>query len=184
MNDMEIEKIKIATIKSLKKIIDELEDIRIEGKLSYKFNTKDLNNNQFIDNLLNEIKNKTNHKKYKYIYTFHLSENSNLDEVYTNYKYCKENKKFERAYARLNNKSHCLYVGSSKGLVPRIKQHLGFGPKGTYAMQIYYWCEDLYLDIVINLYAFVSDIDPRAFQAFEDGAWNFYRPMLGRQGKR
>ena len=113
-----------------------------------------------------------------------MPDESILDNVYTSYKTAKENKKSERAYARLNKKSHCLYVGSSKGLVPRIKQHLGFGPKGTFAMQLCYWCEGLDLDITLKIYAFGNGISVKAFQAFEDGAWDSLKPMLGRQGKK
>lgn len=181
---MEIEKVKKATITDLVSIIDDIKNIRFEEKLSYKFNTKDLQNVQFVENFLNNIKKQINHNKYKYIYTFCLPGNFPLDSIYNRYKNAKESKKSERAYARLNRKSRCLYVGSSKGLIPRIKQHLGFGPKGTFAMQLCYWCENLDLDITLNIYAFGNGISIKAFQAFEDGAWNSLKPMLGRQGKK
>jgi len=181
---MEIEKVQKATINDLVSIIDDIKNIRLEEKLSYKFNTKDLQNVQFVENFLNNIKKQINHTKYKYIYTFCLPDNFPLDSIYDRYRNAKESKKSERAYARLNRKSRCLYVGSSKGLPPRIKQHLGFGPKGTFAMQLCYWCENLDLDITLNIYAFGNGISIKAFQAFEDGAWNSLKPMLGRQGKK
>ena len=181
---MEIEKVKKATIADFVSIIEELKNIRFEEKLSYKFNTKDLQNVEFVKRSLNNIKKQINHNKYKYIYTFCMPDNFLLDSIYTKYKDVKESKKSERAYARLNRKSRCLYVGSSKGLIPRIKQHLGFGPKGTFAMQLCYWCENLDLDITLNIYAFGNGISIKAFQAFEDGAWNSLKPMLGRQGKK
>jgi hypothetical protein len=181
---MEIEKVKNATIKDLTSIIDDLKHIQFEEQLSYQFNTNDLQSPQFVDDFLSEIKKRIDHKKYKYIYTFYLPDNSRLDSIYNKYQNAKESKKLERAYARLNKKSHCLYVGSSKGIIPRIKQHLGFGPKGTFAMQLCCWCEDLDLDITLNIYAFGDGIGNKAFQAFEDGAWNFLKPMLGRQGKK
>ena len=181
---MEIEKVKKATIADLVLIISDIKNIRFEEKLSYKFNTKDLQNVQFVENFLNNIKKQIYHNKYKYIYTFCLPYNFPLDSIYNRYKNAKESTKLERAYARLNRKSRCLYVGSSKGLIPRIKQHLGFGPKGTYAMQLWYWCENLDLDITLNIYVFGNGISINAFQAFEDGAWNSLKPMLGRQGKK
>jgi hypothetical protein len=184
MNDMEIERVKIDTIKNLTSIIDDLKNIQFEEQLSYKFNTNNLQKTNFIDDFLSEIKKRIDHKKYKYIYTFNLPDNSVLDGIYASYKNSKESKKSERAYARLNRLSHCLYVGSSKGLVSRIKQHLGFGPKGTFAMQLCYWCEGFNLDITLNIYAFDNGVSEKAFQAFEDGAWNVLRPMLGRQGKK
>ena len=181
---MEIEKVKKATIADFVSIIEELKNIRFEEKLSYKFNTKDLHNDQFVENFLNKIKKQINHNKYKYIYTFWLPDNSPSDSIYNRYENAKKSKESERAYARLNTKSSCLYVGSSKELIPRIKQHLGFGPKGTYAMQLWYWCENLDLDITLNIYVFGNGISINAFQAFEDGAWNSLKPMLGRQGKK
>ena len=181
---MEIEKVKRATINDLLSIIDGIKNIQFEKKISYKFNTKDLQNVQYVENFLKNIKIQINHKKYKYIYTFCLPDNFPTDNVYDRYKNAKESKKSERAYARLNTKSPCLYVGSSKGLILRIKQHLGFGPKGTYAMQLCYWCEKLDLEITLNIYAFDDSISMKAFQAFEDGAWNSLKPMLGRQGKK
>jgi hypothetical protein len=154
MHNMNIEKVKKATIADLASIITDLENLRFEKKTSYKFNTKDLQNAQFVENFLNKIKKKINHNEYKYIYTFFLPAKSPLDVLYNRYKNAKDTKKSERAYARLNGKSRCLYVGSSKGLTYRIKQHLGFGPKGTFAMQLCYWCENLDLDITLNIYAF------------------------------
>ena len=184
MNNMNIENVKKGTIADLKSIITDLENLRFEEKSPFKFNTKDLQNDQFVEDFLNKIRKKVNHNRYKYVYTFFVLSNSPLDRLYNRYKNAKESKKSERAYARLNGKSRCLYVGSSKGLIPRIKQHLGFGPKGTFAMQLCYWCENLDLDITLNIYAFGNGITTKAFQAFEDGAWNSLKPMLGRQGKK
>ena len=181
---MEIEKVKKATINDLVSIIDGIKNIQFEEKLSYKFSTQNLQNIHYVESFLNNIKKQINHKKYKYIYTFCLPDNFPTDSVYNRYKNAKESKKSERAYAKLNTKSPCLYVGSSKALIPRIKQHLGFGPKGTYAMQLCYWCENLNLNITLNIYAFDNGISIKAFQAFEDGAWNYLKPMLGRQGKK
>jgi|GEM_PF-2787451 len=130
------------------------------------------------------IKKTIEEKTYSYFSKMRLPDNFPLDSIYNRYKNAKESKKSERAYARLNRKSRCLYVGSSKGLIPRIKQHLGFGPKGTFAMQLCYWCENLDLDITLNIYAFGNGISIKAFQAFDDGAWNSLKPMLGRQGKK
>ena len=181
---MEFEKVKNTTINNLTSIIDEMRNIQFEEQLDYIFNTKDLQNAQFVKDFLSAIKKQINHNKYKYIYAFDLPDNFDLDSIYNKYKQAKKSKKSERAYARLNKKSCCLYVGSSKELIPRIKQHLGFGHPGTFAMQLFYWCEDLELDITLKIYAFGNGVSTKAFQAFEDGTWDFLRPMFGRQGKK
>jgi hypothetical protein len=181
---MDIVRVKNDTISELNTIIDDLKNLQLEEILSYKFNTKDLKSDQFVDNFLTIIKKRIDHNQYKYLYTFYLQDNSSIDAIYQRYKNIKESKKLERAYARLNRVSRCLYVGSSKGLIPRIKQHLGYGPKGTYAIQLSYWCENSDMEIALDIYAFDNSISIKAFQALEDGAWNLLKPMLGRQGKR
>ncbi len=181
---MEMDKVKNETISNLKQIIEELGKIHLVKEVSHIFNTEEIFDNHFVDLLLDSIKENINHNKYKYIYTFTILNNSSLDFVVDRYKETKENKKEARAYARLNRKSSCLYVGSSKGIVSRIKQHLGYGPQGTFAMQLIYWCESLNLDIDLQIYAFNNNISSLSFQAFEDGAWRLLKPMLGRQGQK
>jgi len=50
-----------------------------------------------------------------------------------------------RAYSRLNDHSKnmpaekTLYLGISGALAGCIAQHLGYGPRGTYALQLRYW---------------------------------------------
>ena len=111
---MEIKKVKKAIINDLLSVIDDIKSIRFKEKLSYKFNTGDLQNVKFVEKFLNNIKKQINHDKYKYIYTFCLPYNISLDSIYNRYNNVKEIKKSKRAYARLNKKSRCLYVGSSK----------------------------------------------------------------------
>ena len=53
---MKIEKVKKATIKDLTLIIDDLKNIQFEEQLSYKFNTNDLQNTQFVEDFLSKIK--------------------------------------------------------------------------------------------------------------------------------
>jgi hypothetical protein len=113
-----------------------------------------------------------------------MPNNCQVSSVYEKYKAAKNGRKASRAYARLNRESYCLYVGSSNDIVPRIRQHLGFGPKGTFAMQLCHWCENTKLDLTLKIYSFANSIEEKAFQSFEDGVWDSLKPMLGRQGKR
>ena len=132
-----------------------------------------------------EIKKKIDHTKFNYIYTLSLSDNSKVSNVYESYKAAKNSLKAGRAYAKLNpGKTQYLYVGSSQNLVPRIKQHLGFGPKSTYAIHLCHWCEDLSLDIILNVFMFNNKTDKKILQAFEDVIWESLKPMFGRQGKK
>jgi len=182
---MNIDKIKAATLANLGSIIKDLQNIHLQGKLSFQFNMKDLKSMQKVDDFLDDIRTHINHKKSYYIYTISLKDATLIETIYERYKAAKETKKNNRAYARINNyKSLCLYVGSSNELFSRIKQHLGFGPEGTYAMQLRYWCNNLSTDIDLDIYVFDKNISREAFQTIEDGAWSVLKPMFGRQGKR
>ena len=182
---MDIKMIKETAIRDLEFIIVGIRNIELIDELSYSFSTQEIQNDQFVENLLDEIRKQIDHARFKYIYTFSLPDNCQVSSVYERYKATKNGRKAERAYARLNPQvSRCLYVGSSNDLIPRIKQHLGFGPKGTFAMQLCHWCENASLDLTLKIYSFANKIDKKAFQAFEDGVWESLKPMLGRQGKK
>jgi hypothetical protein len=182
---MDVKVIQETAIRDLESIILGIRNIEFIEELSYSFNTQEIQNAQFVQDLLDEIREQIDHARFKYIYTFSLPDNCQVSSVYERYKAAKNGRKAERAYARLNPQvSCCLYVGSSNDLIPRIKQHLGFGPKGTFAMQLCHWCENASLDLTLKIYSFASKIDKKAFQAFEDGVWESLKPMLGRQGKK
>jgi len=181
---MDVKMIQETAVRDLEFIIVEIKNIEFLEEFSYSFNTQEIQSDQFVENLLDEIRKHIDHAKFKYIYTFLLSGNCQVSSVYESYKSAKNGRKAARAYARLNRESLCLYVGSSNDLIPRIKQHLGFGPKGTFAMQLCHWCENVKLDVTLKIYAFANSVDKKAFQAFEDAVWDSLEPMLGRQGKK
>ena len=78
------------------------------------------------------------------------------------------------------NKENCLYVGSSHNLKKRIEEHLGVGGSSkTYAMHLSKWWKDGL--ITLTYYKVEED---KCLQLFEDILWNYYKPILGRQGKK
>ena len=182
---MDVKVIQETAIRDLESIIVGIRNIEFLEEFSYSFNTQEIQSDQFVENLLGEIRMHIDHGRFKYIYTFFLPDNCQVRSLYERYRAAKNGRKAARAYARLNQgECHCLYVGSSNDLIPRIRQHLGFGPKGTFAMQLCHWCEDTNLDLTLKIYSFANSIDKKAFQAFEDGVWDSLKPMLGRQGKK
>ena len=96
-----------------------------------------------------------------------------------------EGKKKDFAMCRINdnfgvNKENCLYVGSSHDIVKRLQEHIGIGGyQKTYAMHLAKWWE--YGPITIEIY---SVGDNEYLQLFEDILWDYYKPILGRQGKK
>ncbi|PPK37613.1 hypothetical protein CD175_15155 [Pseudomonas laurylsulfatiphila] len=119
----------------------------------------------------------------RYIYQFSVESNV-YEELHGAFKEAKLSRKNDRAYCRLNPASALLYVGSSCDLGARIKQHLGFGNKGTYAMQLRYWLPEREGVLHIQAWRFSNEIDGAVVQAIEDGLWASNKPMFGRQGAR
>jgi len=95
----------------------------------------------------------------------------------------KARKTDKRAYPRLNGPGTCFYVGSSRAVAKRVRDHLGYGARGTYALQLVHWApESLPLDFVCARYA--DDTPFEVVQALEDTLWETKRPMFGRQGRK
>lgn len=119
-----------------------------------------------------------------FLYYFALKENTDLAVVHNRITAAKKNKIGGRAYPRINSVSRVLYVGSSKEITKRFREHLGYGYKGTYAMNLAYWFSDL--DTYIDFFCMSCDpnINKDVIQAFEDGLWDNFKPLLGRQGAR
>ena len=78
----------------------------------------------------------------------------------------------------INSQNPCLYVGSSADINSRLKGHLGFGAKKTYALHFKEWASDIKLTIEI----FVFDNKKEDVQLFEDLLWIQSNPLFGRQG--
>ena len=94
-----------------------------------------------------------------------------------------------RRFSKLNGdleESCCLYVGSSRSLSSRIRQHLGLAHRGTYAMQMAHWQPEERLEGRVRFSAtrFASDTGASILQALEDKLWLTDRPLFGRMGAR
>lgn len=120
----------------------------------------------------------------QYIYQFSVDDASSTDELFQAFNKAKADKKNGRAYARSHTASTVLYVGSSGALMARLKQHLGYGPNGTYAMQLCHWLPPAHGTLTINIWRFPTGMKRAVIQAIEDGYWSQQQPMFGRQGAR
>ncbi|MEQ8881301.1 MAG: GIY-YIG nuclease family protein [Cyclobacteriaceae bacterium] len=75
--------------------------------------------------------------------------------------------------------SEFLYVGSSKNLIQRIKQHLGDGNKRTYSLDLIYWFpKDV--DIAINIYS-LSSQEQELIETIEQAIWDEAKPLFGKR---
>jgi len=79
-----------------------------------------------------------------------------------------------------NCKDNCVYVGSTKDLKSRIKQHFDDRCWGrTYAL--YLKCYYKEVDLVVK---YIKIDDRELMQDVEDAFWDFYKPILGRRGQK
>ena len=103
----------------------------------------------------------------------------NADTVSTFQAFQEFKKKKERRCAKLNHPSSTLYVGSSTtGLMKRVKQHLGDGPRSTYALHLSHWAALQEIEIEILQY----DVPREVLQLIEDSISVDLKPAFGKQG--
>lgn len=87
-------------------------------------------------------------------------------------------KKKERACAKLNSPSSCLYVGSSStGVKKRLEQHLGHGNRSTYALHLCHWFKGEYKITVLQY-----DVPLKVLQILEDNLSEKLKPAFGKLG--
>ena len=102
--------------------------------------------------------------------------NGNKEATFDNFKKYKDQK--ERKCAKLNSPSSVLYVGSSTtGVKKRIKQHLGEGYKGTYALHLKKWFNGN-CKVTVKIY----DEPIEVLQIIEDNLSYQLKPAFGKQG--
>ena len=96
----------------------------------------------------------------------------------------REAKHEARKYARLFAPSRVLYVGGSASLPLRFRQHLGYGNKAVYAMQLAYWANVCDVPVRFTAARFAPSVANEVLGALEDQLWSQLKPMMGRQGRK
>ena len=169
---------------NLKKLADAVENVLPVKTKSWIIQTKDLVEDGAEPTLVEEIKIWAG-KGGSYLYTIsrESTEPSNED-VSSSFAHAKASEKGKRAYARLNSPSSIIYVGSSEKIHQRIKEHLGFGAKGTYSLQLSAWAPPLSLSLKLWCAQYPENTHTDVLQALEDALWSQLKPMFGRQGAR
>lgn len=79
--------------------------------------------------------------------------------------------------------SDYLYIGRSQKLRSRLKQHLGAGNEGIFAMHMLRWATGVQCKVEISYYQF-DLLDDLIIQALEDALWQSFNPMFGRKGEK
>lgn len=123
-------------------------------------------------------------RDHLYLYYFQVVNNPDLAEVERTFLNTKEREKNRRAYPRFNRQSEFLYIGSSFNISQRFKEHLGYGSKKTYSIQLAHWASNLNLELDFIYAKYPEDIAHDVIQVIEDTLWDILSPMFGRRGAR
>lgn len=181
---LDIQSIKQNKAEALREIADELLTIKPLQQKRFVFNTSQIDPENTQNELIENVSEWVGSDNFIYVYFLRLLGNTDPSIVHKAFSEAKKQKVGQRAYPRLNPESRCLYVGSSRNFVQRLKEHLGYGYKQTYAMQMVYWATSLELDVELCCMRLHSNISSAVLQAFEDGIWESLKPMLGRRGPK
>ena len=190
-------------IKKFKTVTIDFNEISDEEKLKTKINDDNCGIYIFFcDNNVKDIikefypKKRENQDKYKMLSKYQ-------DEYKMLSRYNKEN--FEDNDKE--NSPYCLYVGSSKELKSRLRQHCDDNLNGPYAMHIGSWknwshlkeqkeqkelkvlevlkeLKDGQIEIFILKLENKKEYFPEQIQFYEDVLWDYYKPLLGRRGPK
>ena len=130
---IDIETIKLKKAEDLRAMAHSLVDLHPIETNIFTFNTRILDPESSPPEIVNDVSIWEKQSKSIFLYYFVLQQDANLDSAYEKITAAKKNKIGKRAYPRINSPSRYLYVGSSRDFTKRVKEHLGFGYKQTYA---------------------------------------------------
>ena len=147
VNDPTFEKLPALTQAALAKISHAVEGILPVEVRSWPIDATDLPDEAAVSRLLEEVSEWAGASKACLYYFECRSADVDLAKVERAFAKAKARKTRKRAYPRLNAPAACLYVGSSRSLAKRLRDHLGFGAKGTYALQLVHWAPPLSLQL-------------------------------------
>lgn len=168
-----LEEIKEEQIERLEKSRQKLIDFTLSGQfISLSLTINEFTEDQEIERIANDIP-----TKGRFIYYFSCSETPRVIDSYRNAKDSMDKR------SRLNDHpiSPYLYVGSSKSLRKRFKEHCGICNKATYALKLKNWIKDQPIHVEFH-YCEIPTDDQEILQNLEDGLWLRLKPVFGKYG--
>ena len=183
MNDPAFSALPAQTQAALAGISAAVEDVLPTEVRSWEIDVKALSEETAASSLMHEVSEWVGTSKACLYYFECRSTGIDLAEVERAFAKAKARKAHKRAYPHLNAPGTCFYVGSSRSLATRFRDHLGFGAKGTYALQLVHWAPPLSLLLEFVCARYAEDTPPEVIQALEDKLWEARRPMFGRKGR-
>lgn len=121
----------------------------------------------------------------RFVYYFETDdEPTALTKLHAAVKDARERSVGDRKCARLFGPSRVLYVGGSSSLRTRFREHLGYGHKSVYAMQLAYWASAANVPVRFTAARYAPTVSDEVLGALEDQLWSQLQPMMGRQGRK
>ena len=123
--------------------------------------------------------------RYIYLIKFNSNSNDKIINEFNQFVINNQDRERKLNLSRFNsenkeNDSQLLYVGTSKSIKSRLKQHLGFSSSNqTYALHLKHWFPsdvDIQIDIIE-----VSSKDKMVFEAIEQAYWDKFKPLFGKR---
>jgi hypothetical protein len=184
MNDSTFSALPAQTQTALAAISAAVEGVLPAEVRSWSIDATDLPSEAAVSSLLQEVSEWISVSRACLYYFECRSTDTDLAKVERAFVKVKARKGHKRAYPRLNAQGTCFYVGSSQSLAKRLRDHLGFGPSGTYALQLAHWAPPLALQLDFVCARYPDDTPREVIQALEDTLWETRRPMFGRKGRK
>ena len=165
---------KILQIRRLKEAQEKLEQFSVPTSLSrISFNTTELTTQTAIEQLAGPIP-----KHGRFIYYFYSEDAQSIVDSFQN----DPDPNYKRSRFNTNHEiSPHLYVGSSKSLQKRFKEHCGICNKATYALKFQNWIKDHPIQLEFHYCEILTD-DQEILQNLEDGLWLRLKPVFGKYG--
>ena len=120
------------------------------------------------------------------IYELSVCDISLAEELAASFLQAKEDRRRGYALPKFNNsvRSNTLYVGQSKSVANRLKQHVFSAPTATYALNLSRWVGGIDGMLSISVWALEESCEPSILQDIEDSHWVLTSPIFGRKGAR
>jgi hypothetical protein len=178
----------------LQDLADSVVGVVSEEQNSWIIHTSELGAKSNIPGVVEEVRRWAG-KGSKFLYYLQLLGQPDLDAIRKAYSSSRKRDKGTRAYARLiknqpfsPNRGEepltCFYVGSSSNVSLRLKEHLGYGAKATFSLQLAHWTEGLDLELKFICAKYRGFERSEVYQALEDTLWDQLTPIFGRRGGR
>lgn len=174
------------SIKRTEDLLGLLKKVKLQKEIYLDIPTSIIFSDDERDILYTKIENLNS----KYIYVFTIENwKDHILEIKGAYEgFNKENK--PRIPGQIHNisrynkdrNSKTLYVGSSKDIRSRIKQHLGDGNKRTYSLDLVYWLPNG-IDLTLEIFS-LNLQDQNVIETVEQEIWDELKPLFGKRSSQ